>query len=82
MYFLFLEVKWAESFLVAFSFSTDTDTTDLDCRGWHRETPLKRTRHSHQDTNDNQSSMESGLSIQESKLRYFTVSHQACDTIC
>ncbi|XP_048173393.1 protein unc-13 homolog A-like [Corvus hawaiiensis] len=62
------EIKWTERFLAAFFFSTDTHT-DLDCRGWHRGTPLQRTRHLHQDTNDSQSSMESGLSTQESKLR-------------
>ncbi|XP_058278373.1 protein unc-13 homolog B-like isoform X2 [Hirundo rustica] len=33
--------------------------TDLDCRGWPRETPLQCTGHSHQDTNDSQSSMMS-----------------------
>ncbi|XP_064578699.1 protein unc-13 homolog A-like [Zonotrichia leucophrys gambelii] len=42
---------------------------DLDCRGWHRETPLQHTRYSDQVTNDSQPSMDSGLSIQESKLR-------------
>uniref|UniRef100_A0A8C5JLF5 C2 domain-containing protein n=1 Tax=Junco hyemalis TaxID=40217 RepID=A0A8C5JLF5_JUNHY len=70
-------IKWAERFLAAFSFSTDTHR-DLDCRGWHRETPLQHTRYSHQVTNDSQPSMDSGLSIQESKLRYFTLSHQTC----
>ncbi|XP_031979301.1 protein unc-13 homolog C isoform X2 [Corvus moneduloides] len=53
---------------IYFALPFDTHT-DLDCRGWHRGTPLQRTRHLHQDTNDSQSSMESGLSTQESKLR-------------
>ncbi|KAM7103510.1 protein unc-13 homolog A-like [Ciconia maguari] len=53
---------------VYFALPFDTHK-DLDCRGWHRGTPLQGTRNSHQDTYDSLSSMESVLSIQESKLR-------------
>ena len=70
-------VKWTERFLVAFSFSTDTDI-DLDCRGWQKGTSHQSTRHSCQDVRDSLSSMESGFSVQESKLRYFNLSYQTC----
>ncbi|XP_063268630.1 protein unc-13 homolog C isoform X2 [Prinia subflava] len=53
---------------IYFALPFDTHT-DLNCRGWHRETPLQHTGHSQQDASDSQSSMERGLSIQESKLR-------------
>ncbi|XP_065497991.1 protein unc-13 homolog A-like [Caloenas nicobarica] len=53
---------------VYFALPFDTHK-DLDCRGWYRGTPLRGTRHLHQDTYDSLSSMESGLSIQESELR-------------
>ncbi|XP_025916692.1 protein unc-13 homolog A-like [Apteryx rowi] len=42
---------------------------DLDCRDCHRRAPLQGTSHSHQDTHDSLSSMDSGLSMKESKLR-------------
>lgn len=53
---------------IYFALPFDTHT-DSDGRGWHRGTPLQRTRHLYQDTNDSQSSLQSGLSIQESKPR-------------
>ncbi|XP_054071031.1 protein unc-13 homolog C isoform X3 [Rissa tridactyla] len=53
---------------VYFALPFDTHK-DLDCRGWPRGTPLQSTRHSRQDTDDSLSFMESGLGIQESKLR-------------
>ncbi|KAM6058816.1 protein unc-13 homolog B-like [Chlamydotis macqueenii] len=53
---------------VYFALPFDTHK-DLDCRGWHGGTTLQGARHSHQDTYDSQSSVESGISVQESKLR-------------
>ncbi|XP_047916149.1 protein unc-13 homolog A-like isoform X3 [Anser cygnoides] len=42
---------------------------DLDYRGCYRGMLLQGTSHSHKDTQDRLSSMESGLSMQENKLR-------------
>ncbi|XP_056203067.1 protein unc-13 homolog A-like [Falco biarmicus] len=53
---------------VYFALPFDTQK-DLDCRGWHRGTPLQGERCSRQDTYDSLSTMESGLSIKESELR-------------
>ncbi|CAM9424626.1 unnamed protein product [Bubo scandiacus] len=53
---------------VYFALPFDTHK-DLDCRGWQRGTPLQGTRHLHQDGCGSLSITESGLSIQESKLR-------------
>lgn len=60
----------------AFSLSPDIHN-DLDCRG----TSLQGARHSQQDAYDSLSSTESGLSLQESKLRYFNLSYQTGVTI-
>lgn len=50
---------------------------DLDYRGCNRGMLLQGTKHSHKDAYDGLSSLESGLSKQEDKLRYVNLSYQA-----
>lgn len=67
-------LRWTEIFLY---FSSSDVHEDVDYRGCNRGMLLQGTKHSHKDAYDGLSSLESGLSKQENKLRYVNLLYQA-----